>query len=164
MRADEADEARLVQIASALADAVEEALPSWVRRSVHRRAGAEARRADPTIDDRAAAAGERCRAEVAPAVRELLLTDLDEQRATPLALLRSATRYPTEVLAAAGVAPVDRDEFARRAFPGDVYALAPASFGDLDADDDGPVGELGLMWGAAKAHVHLARRRAEGRR
>jgi hypothetical protein len=74
-------------------------------------------------------------------------------------LLRAAVRIPTGVLAAAGVAPVDRDDFARRNFPDDPYDLTPASFADVDES----LREPGLVWGAAKAHVHLARRRDEGR-
>ena len=89
-----------------------------------------------------------------PRIRTLLSMDLDEQATNPLALLRSAVRYPTEVLAAHGVPPVDRDEFAVRAFPDDVYDLSPASFGDVHPD----LHEPGLVWGAAKAHVHLQRR------
>jgi putative CocE/NonD family hydrolase len=45
-------------------------------------------------------------------------------------------------------------------FPDDAYDLGPASFADIDPS----LHEPGLMWGAAKAHVHLARRRAEGLR
>jgi hypothetical protein len=41
-----------------------------------------------------------------------------------------------------------------------VYDLTPASFADVDP----ALHEPGLVWGAAKAHVHLARRRREGRR
>ena len=36
----------------------------------------------------------------------------------------------------------------------------PATFADLDPD----LGSAGIAWGAAKAHVILARRRSEGRR
>jgi hypothetical protein len=59
------------------------------------------------------------------------------------------------VLVEAGVAPVRRDPHAERLFPDDVYDLAPAAFADLDPS----VHEPGLVWGAAKAHVVLARRR-----
>ena len=90
----------------------------------------------------------------------LLATDVDEQRANPLAVLRSAVRYPTAVLAAAGVPPVVRSEFDERAFPDDVYGLAPATWADLDP----ALQERGIVWGAAKAHVVLGRRRAEGKR
>ncbi|MEZ5138517.1 MAG: hypothetical protein R2711_07040 [Acidimicrobiales bacterium] len=89
-------------------------------------------------------------------MRALLAADVDAQAQGPLALVREAVRHPTAVLAAAGVGPVVRDEFDERAFPDDVYGLAPAAFADLDP----ALGELGLVWGAAKAHVVLRRRRA----
>jgi hypothetical protein len=108
------------------------------------------------IDEAAARAGQ----EVGGAVRELLTLDIDDQPTTPLTVVRFAVRYPTEVLQAAGVPPVVRSEFAERAFPDDIYNLSPATFAELDP----ALHEPGLVWGAAKAHVHLARRRAEGRR
>ncbi len=75
-------------------------------------------------------------------------------------MLRSLVPYPTAVLRAAGARPVARDEFAARNFPHDAYDLSPATFADVDPACTSP----GLVWGAAKAHVHLARRRREGRR
>jgi hypothetical protein len=154
------DEERYRQLATELAAAVELALEPWVVRTVESRC----RDAGHVVDDgvRAAAhdAGRRCRDEVGGAVRELLATDPDDQRGSPLALLRGATRYATEVLRQLGVPPVERDEFAESAFAEDVYDLSPASFADVDP----ALHEPGLMWGAAKAHIHLARRRAEGRR
>ena len=150
----------LRRYAEDLADAITRALAPWVERSVATRAeqwrsgtASERVRAD------AAEAGRRATAEVGPRIRALLQADVDGQRTGPLALLRDAVRYPTEVLASAGVAPVRRDPFAERAFPDDVYDLAPASFADVDPE----LHEPGLIWGAAKAHVVLARRRAEGR-
>jgi hypothetical protein len=78
-----------------------------------------------------------------------------DQRTNPLEIVRRSVVHPTRVLAAAGVAPVDRDEHARRIFPEDPYDLVPGAFGDLDP----AVQEPGLLWGAAKAHVILRRRR-----
>ncbi len=142
----EDDERMLSEHAAALADAVDEAIGPWVIASVARRAtgfGAEASRA-----------AEQCRAELAPRIRALLSTDLDEQRTTPLVLLREAASYATRVLADAGIAPVARDDFARRVEPDDVYDLSAATWSDFGER----VGEAGLVWGAAKAHVHLRRR------
>lgn len=141
--------------ATALADAVEAALPGWVERSVARRM-TEAGRPAPEVAaavEAAAAAGRRAQREVGPRVRELLDADIDEQRSTPLALLRDAVRYPTEVLRAAGVEPVERDEMQERLFPGDAYDLAPATFADVDP----ALTEPGLTWGAAKAWAHRRR-------
>ena len=99
-------------------------------------------------------------ADVAPRVRALLELDVDSQPTGPLAVVRTVVVHPTRVLAGAGVPPVERDEFAERAFPDDVYDLTPGSFRDLGEN----VHEAGLRWGAAKAHMTLARRRAEGLR
>ncbi|HEX6595944.1 MAG TPA: hypothetical protein VF045_03360 [Acidimicrobiales bacterium] len=135
--------------ATALADAIEAALPGWVERSVRLRLGG------PTgqVETAAAEAGRQAASEVGGAVRRLLEADIDEQATTPLALLRGAVRYPTAVLRAAGVAPVPRDAVQERLFPDDVYDLAPASFADIDPS----LLEPGIRWGAAKAFVHKQR-------
>ena len=139
--------------AAALADAVEEAVPAWVERSVARVLAAAGRDADPDVLERAADAGRRARDEVMERLRPLLDTDIDDQRSTPLTILRDAVRFPTEVLRNAGVPPVERDHFAARAFPDDVYDLTPASFADVDPS----LQEPGIVWGASKAHAHLQR-------
>lgn len=90
----------------------------------------------------------------------LVRTDVDEQRSNPLAVLREATRHPTEVLRAGGVPPRRRDEFAVERFPDDVYDLAPATWSDVHPD----LHEAGILWGAWKAATVLQRRRVEGRR
>ena len=108
----------------------------------------------------ARAAGTRARADVGARLRALFAEDIDAQRTNPLAVLRGAVRYPTAVLEAAGVPPVVRDEFAERAFPADVYDLAPATWRDIDDS----LYEPGLVWSAWKAKTFLDRRRAEGRR
>jgi hypothetical protein len=150
----EAD-ANLMEYGRALADAIEAALPKWVVLSVEGRWRDWKRtEAGPDLVAAARAAGERARAEVGSAVRELLARDVDEQRANPLALVRRAVSYPTGVLRYAGVPPVVRDDFDERAFPDDVYALTPASFAEVDQS----LHEPGLLWGAAKAHAHLTRR------
>ena len=137
------------EYSAALADAIDGALPGWVVRCVARFTD------DPEVLARAAAAGDEARAEVGAQVRALLGADIDQQRSTPLALLRAAVRYPTAVLREAGAPEVARDEFAVRAFPDDVYDLSPASFADVDP----ALQEPGLEWGAAKAHTHLSRRK-----
>jgi hypothetical protein len=162
MASDDKDEdaAALAAVAGALADAVEAALPGWVERSVARLAVAYAGSLDDGVRDAAVAAGQRAGSEVGAQVRALLDTDVDEHRTNPLSLLRSAVRYPTEVLVDAGVPPVVRADFEAHAFPEDVYGLAPATWSDVDPG----LQEPGIVWGAAKAHVVLARRRQEGKR
>ena len=147
------DERRLVELALALADGIERALPGWVERCVLDVAAAAGTPPDAALRSEAAAAGRRAAAEIGPRVRALLGSDVDEQRTTPLALVRQAVRYPTSVLRAAGVPPRPRDPFVVSRFPDDVYDLSPASFADLDPS----LHELGMAWGAAKAFVHRRR-------
>jgi hypothetical protein len=153
----ESDEARLIELANELADGVEAALPTWVERSVARILDAWAGGQDPLVSAQAVEAGRQAQVEVGGAVRDMLLTDVDEQRANPLAIIRGAVTYPTDVLRRAGVPPVVRDPHAARRFPDDDYDLTPGTFADLDPR----LHEVGLAWGAAKAHVFKARRRAE---
>lgn len=161
MSDDPTDEERLARYAADLGDGVRAALPTWVVRCVVERFEAWTGGPPPAeVVEAAAAAGDRARDEVGDAVAQVLAADIDEQRVPPLSLVRAAVRYPTEVLRGAGVPPVVRDDFAERNFPDDLYDLHPASFADLDP----ALHEPGLLWGAAKAHVHLTRRRAEGRR
>jgi hypothetical protein len=147
------DERKLATFATALADAIEVSLPGWVERSVEQRLVAWSGSADAAVIEAARVAGAQAAVEVGAEVRSLLALDIDEQRTNPLSLLRLAVRYPTAVLRDAGVPPVRRDEFTAQAFPEDVYDLSPATFADVDPS----LHEPGLVWGAAKAHVHLAR-------
>lgn len=141
------------EFAAALADAIDDALPVWVERSVERVATGAGVALSTPMKEAAAEAGQRARQEVGGKIRVLLDADIDQQQATPLSLLRSAVRYPTEVLQAAEVPPVRRDAQQHRLFPDDVYDLAPATFADLGRD----VGATGLAWAAAKAYTHLQR-------
>ena len=157
---DQSDEAALAEIANALADAVESALPGWVERSVARLVMAHQGTVDDSVAVAAGEAGERAAVEVGGEIRALLATDVDRQRSNPLAMLRRAVCYPTEVLRDAGVPPVARSAFDERAFPDDIYGLTPATWSDVDPTLLDP----GVTWGAAKAHVVLSRRRKEGKR
>ena len=147
------DDDTFAEISDQLAAAIEAALPGWVERCVV--TILDAWQGGPSPADREAAreAGRHAVAEVGPELRALLAADIDEQRSTPLTLLRSAVRYPTEVLAAAGVPPVERDAFVDEVFPGDVYGLTPATFADIDPS----LAEPALRWGAAKAFLHKRR-------
>jgi hypothetical protein len=157
---DPGDAAALAEHAEALAAAVDAAVPGWIDRCIRRVLAEQVIPLDDTLAARIEAASADAGAEGSRRVRALLETDIDEQAGNPLAVLRSLVRYATGVLQAAGARPADRDEFARRAFPDDLYDLSPATFADVDP----ALHEPGLVWGAAKAHVHLARRRREGKR
>lgn len=151
------EEAAFVRYGVELADAADAVLADWVERCVMGVLAAQGVSPDAAVLVDAAEAGAQAVAAVIPELRALLARDLEEQATGPLAILRVAVRYPTEVLDAAGARPAVRDEFAVRAFPGDVYALSPAAFADIDERLHDP----GLRWGAAKAYLHLARRRAQ---
>jgi hypothetical protein len=157
---DPADLAALRRCADELVAAVEVALPAWVQRTVRTR-WAQWRGAElaPALADAARDAAAEAVAAVVPPLRALLGLDVDEQQGNPLAVVRRAVPFPTGVLAAAGVPPIERDADAERLFPDDPYDLTPAAFADLGDE----VQEPGLRWGAAKAHVVLRRRRGEGR-
>ena len=153
------DLAALERHATALADGIEAALGPWVERCVRSRVEGAGGVFTGELRDRSAEAGRAAVDRIAPLVRELLALDIDAQPTGPLAIVRGAVVHPTGVLRAAGVPPVDRDDSARAMFPDDDYDLTPASFAELDP----ALTEAGITWGAAKAHVHLARRRALGR-
>lgn len=147
------DERQLAAFAAALVEAVDSVVEEWVRRCVQVtcvRAGVDL---DRDLVDRTEQAAVAARADVAAGLAGLFAVDVDAQAGTPLQVLRGAVRFPTEVLRGAGVPPLDRDEFDRRAFPEDIYGLTPAGFADVDP----ALVEPSITWGAAKAHVHLRR-------
>jgi len=88
----------------------------------------------------------------------LMHRDVDEQSRSPLDVVRRGLTPLSDVLEAAGVPPVVRDEFEERYFPEDRYGLAPAAWADIDE----ALTEPGLVWGAAKARAHLRARTDSG--
>lgn len=145
----EDDEAALAAHAHTLVEAIEAVLGDWIRWSIADHRG------DLATSAEADAAVEAGSVELSAELRRLLSQDIADQTEAPLQVLRRGVRFATEVLAAAEVPPVVRDDFAKKAFPEDVYNLAPAQFTDVHPS----LHEPGLVWGAAKAHVHLRRRR-----
>lgn len=143
------DEKQLAAYGCVLIEQVELVGYEWLARLVDLRAPGLA--GDPQSE----AALRSGAAEMVAELRTLLTADIDSQPTGPLDVLRRAVRHPTQLLAAAGTAPIARDAFASRNFPDDVYDLSPASFAEVDPS----LHEPGLVWGAAKAHVHLRRRR-----
>jgi hypothetical protein len=161
MTVDPADEQALVEHAQRLGDVLAEHLPGWVERCIRVRCSQAASPVDGSLVDAAVVEVRHAvsQDEVA-ALHELLATDIDAQTVAPLSLVRQAVVHPNDALRSLGVAPVSRDGFSVEQFPHDLYDLTPASWADVHPE----VHEAGIAWGAAKAFVHLARRRAEGRR
>lgn len=141
--------------AQQLADVVDAVLAAWVERCVALRIEQAGLVETPQLRLAAVRAGETARVEVVPRLRALLEQDVDAQTTTPLAILRRAVAYPTQVLHEAGVPVVARDRFSETNFPDDAYALTPAKFADIDQS----LADVGLAWGASKAMAHLQRHR-----
>lgn len=142
------DEAALAERGARLTDAVAAALPGWVARSLRRRA-------PDVTDDVVAAVTVEVEAEVVPPLRSLLARDVDDQRESPLAVVRRAAATLGGALDALGVPPAVRDDHQRSLFPDDDHDLVPATFADLSEE----AGRAGIEWGAAKAFVHRRRHR-----
>lgn len=143
------DDALLVQCGDELVRSIDAALDRWVA-GVCGEAIAQVASAPLTAD-----AMQRLvvayRAVAVPDLTDLLRSDVDAQRDTPLSVLRRATA-------------VFRDEFARAGVPDaepgtaasdDHWGLGPVTWADLGPD----VVDAGLRWGAAKAFVHRRRHR-----
>ena len=146
------DEAKLAAFALELTDRIDAAIPRWVERSLREKGGIGFAAAEVE------AVAADTRAAIMPALRRILSADVDAGGGSPLAALRAGVGPMTERLTAWGAARPPRDDFQERQFPGDPYELGPASFADVDPE----LHEPGLIWGAARAHVHLRRRREHG--
>jgi hypothetical protein len=147
----------LREASDAIVVGVERELAGWVERSVVRILNAWGRTSELEREhaERAAVGAGRAATErVVGELRALFALDAAEQRATPLEIVRGAYREPTAVLEAAGIPPVERDEFAERAWPDDRYDLVVHDLGDLG---DGDLAPLQMVWGVAKAKLLRAR-------
>ncbi len=139
-----------------LADGLDDTVRGWIVRVVNDRLPDEwpaARRDDmqPAIS----AVAEETHAEVVPRLRALLDTDVSRQAAGPLAVLRGCVGPANRFLDEIGVVRPDRDPVAASMFPDDPHDLGPANFDDVDPR----LHDIGLVWGAAKAHLVLTRHR-----
>lgn len=142
------DDAALAKHGVALAEAVAAALPGWVGRTLRARV-------PDVADDVVAAVTAEVEAEVLDDLRSLLARDVDDQRQSPLAVVRRGAATVGGALDALGAVPPERDDQQRALFPDDRHDVMPASFADLSPE----AGEAGIVWGAAKAFVHRRRHR-----
>jgi hypothetical protein len=145
----------LTELGQELAQELEIALPAWVEARVRFICQAWALDWSEEIANDTQEAGKKCATEVGLRLRQLLESGIDQQDTNPMSILRSATNYPTQVLKNYDIPPIERDDFSEDAFPDDVYGLTPAAFADFGQTAH----ELGIAWGAAKAHTHFSKRR-----
>lgn len=147
---------RLQEAGEALLDGVGTAIPEWAAGAAGSLLVAWGRLDSDRQQEvvaQAREAGQRAAERVAGELRSLLALDPGEQRATPLEIIRTAVREPTEVLVAAGMPDVVRDPFAERSWPDDRFGLVPHTLKDLDPD----LAAIHFAWGIAKAAVLRAR-------
>lgn len=140
----------LEEVAESLVAALDAHLEPWLVRVGAARLPAGAGAA--AVEDLARAAS-RSAVLAVTELRHLVGLDVDEQRTTPLSVVRSAVAEVTAVLAAHGAVAPERDAWSVERFPDDVYDLAPATLADIDPS----VGDAAVAWGAAKAWEHRRR-------
>lgn len=88
-------------------------------------------------------------------LESLLSADIDHQWTSPLEIVRTLVGPITVELQSLGVPTPRRDGNSVALHPDDLYNIAPATFADVHPS----LHDVGLAWGAAKAHVHLRRHR-----
>lgn len=130
----------------------------WLRRAIERAAAAGDAPCDDWTDLELVVASSTVA--VLERLRDLLATDVDDQRTNPLSIYRTGVGPATDLLRRHGVREPLRDRFSSERLADDPYQLGPATWADVDPD----LHEPGLVWGAWKAKTVLDRRRAEGRR
>ena len=131
---------------------------AWVRRAITRAAAAGGVASDDWSDLEPVAAATATA--ILQRLRDLLDTDVDDQRTNPLSIYRTGLGPATDLLRRHGVPEPAGDRFTIERLADDPYQLGPAAWTDIDPDLQTP----GLVWGAWKAKTILDRRRAEGRR
>ena len=145
---------RVDEYSQRLFDALSGSLEPWLRRSFDRVVSDQEMVPRVDLGRRDEVIGDATRVTL-DRLRQLLETDVLEQRHNPLQIIRSATESVTAELRDLGARPVERDEFQQRSFPGDAFGLCPATWVDIDES----LAEVGLEWGAWKAATVITRRR-----
>lgn len=146
--------------AAALFEAVDQVLAGWLATSVISTAIRITGDCEPELHRLAHQMAAQAHPIVLEELRLVLSADVDHQRSNPLAILRRAIRFPTNVLLQCNVPPPTRPVFEAEHFPEDLYSLGPANWSDVSES----LSEPGLVWGAWKAKTILDRRRSAGLR
>lgn len=149
------DDAILEPYPAALYSAVVANADAWLRRCVSKVTGGAAVVVSAAECDAVIA---RTAGVIDTSLRDMLGRDPEEQRMSPLQVIRSATSELTEYLLSVGCTPVKRDEMDASMLPEDVFAFGPVTWRDLGDD----VHEAGIAWGAWKAATIMSRHRDAG--
>lgn len=136
--------------ANALLDALRTTVERWAVNTLVSRSPADAHQRVQKGADRIR---NYVRESVLPDLTSLLGADIDAQWTSPLEIVRSLVVPITAELQTLDVPPPQRDASSIALHQDDLYNIAPATFADVDPS----LHDLGLAWGAAKAHVHLRR-------
>ena len=144
------DQERLLAFSEDLAKQIDVGLPQWIRESFGRFLDQ-----DQVIElqQQTEAAEREVSSQLMVQLRRFLEQDIDQQRTTPLAILRQAVPVVTTILHQVGVPHVNRDRDAARLHPDDWYDLTPASYADFgdEVQQASP-----LMGGSQSTHPYPA--------
>lgn len=142
------DEQKFTQYGQVLYDAISKAIRPWLNDQVLHRV--------MVLDDEMAEAIEISAVQVEKSIAELAAADVDTPLSGPLERIRQGVEPLNAMLDQRGVEPPLRNAMDKQMRPGDHHALGPMTFRDLGDT----VHDAGISWGAAKAHLHLQRRRS----
>ena len=142
----------LASHANALLDALQINVERWAVNGLVSRSPADAHKRVQEGADRISG---QVRNSVLPELVSLLGADIDHQWTSPLEIVRTLVGPITTELQALSVPAPHRDANSVALHPHDLYNITPATFADVHPS----LHDLGLSWGAAKAHVHLRRHR-----
>jgi hypothetical protein len=143
------DEAKFFEHGERLQQAITGAIRPWLDAVI------ESRLPDTAISAQLAETLDDITTAVDRSIVELINADVDEPLSGPLERIRREVEPLNDAFDRLGVPPPHRDAVDVRMRPADRFALGPMTFRDLGDE----VHEAGITWGAAKAHLHLQRRR-----
>ena len=149
----------LEQYPQDLYDAVMAAVPHWILRRIEEVMKSGATEVSTQVMNEISEVSQQVQRTVESSLFELLSLDVDNQRQSPLHVIRTSINSATELLSRYEVPLPQRDEFETKAMPRDIFSIGPLTWKDLSED----VHEAGINWGAWKAAVVVSRRRSEGK-
>ena len=141
------DDAKYLEYGQRLADAIAADIGPWLQTELAKTLD------DP--DDELQALLRSVESETKRAITELVTADVDIPLSGPLERIRRSIEPLTEALGERQVPAPLRNPLDVEMRPDDRYGFGPMTFLDISPE----VHEAGIAWGAAKAHLHMQRRR-----